>query len=102
MNYLFNLKDKPKPTLSKDPGFKEMYVGETWSISCKVNVSSGWEYLWYKDGQPLPTSDSSKTISSLDHSDHGVYKCKATRGKTAFFTDDSEEATLHILGRYKQ
>ncbi|XP_029910619.1 carcinoembryonic antigen-related cell adhesion molecule 5 [Myripristis murdjan] len=89
--------DKPKPILSKDPGITEMYVGETWSISCKVHVSSGWEYLWYKDGQQLPTSDSNKTISPLAHSDGGVYKCKATRGKTAFFTDDSEEATLHIL-----
>uniref|UniRef100_A0A667XHL7 Ig-like domain-containing protein n=1 Tax=Myripristis murdjan TaxID=586833 RepID=A0A667XHL7_9TELE len=91
--------DKPKPILSKDPGITEMYVGETWSISCKVHVSSGWEYLWYKDGQQLPTSDSNKTISPLAHSDGGVYKCKATRGKTAFFTDDSEEATLHILGQ---
>ncbi|XP_071376559.1 basement membrane-specific heparan sulfate proteoglycan core protein [Centroberyx affinis] len=92
--------NKPKPTLSKDPGFEQIYVGEAVSISCRVDVSSGWEYLWYKDGKQLSTSDNSKesyNISSPALSDGGKYTCKATRGTAAFLTEDSDKLTLDII-----
>ena len=101
VNCPFHL-DKPKPTLSKDPDVKQIYVGEAVSISCRVSEASGWEYLWSKDGNQLPTSDTSNAsynISSPAPSDGGKYTCKATRGTPAFLTEDSEELTLDIIGR---
>ncbi|XP_044207545.1 obscurin [Thunnus albacares] len=69
----------PKPTLSKDPGLNPMYVGENVKFTCKVNVSTGWEYQWYKDGKKL--TDTSETIDiRLGPSDGGKYLCKASRG----------------------
>ncbi|XP_070695542.1 basement membrane-specific heparan sulfate proteoglycan core protein [Pempheris klunzingeri] len=84
----------PKPTLSKNPGFKQMYAGETVNFTCNVDVSSGWEYHWYRDGDDLRDTD--KTISvQLSPSNRGPYVCMATRSTTS--TESSEEITQEIL-----
>ncbi|XP_034733608.1 carcinoembryonic antigen-related cell adhesion molecule 6-like [Etheostoma cragini] len=85
----------PQPRVSKVPDFNPMYVGETVNFTCKVHVSSGWEYQWYKDGQKL--SDTSETISlHLGLAHQGEYWCKATRGEKTS-TDISAKIQLNIL-----
>ncbi|TDH10524.1 hypothetical protein EPR50_G00076080 [Perca flavescens] len=85
----------PKPTVSKVPDFNLMYVGETVNFTCKVDVSSGWKYQWYKDGNELP--DTSETISiHLGLSGKAEYWCKATRGETTS-TDISEKIQQDVL-----
>ncbi|XP_041656198.1 hemicentin-1 isoform X2 [Cheilinus undulatus] len=85
----------PKPALHKDPGFNPMYVGEKVSLTCNVNVASGWEYQWYKNKKDQPAT--SKTNSfQLGLSDGGEYSCKATRSKTTS-TEDSEEMQLTVV-----
>ncbi|XP_040905851.1 carcinoembryonic antigen-related cell adhesion molecule 5-like isoform X2 [Toxotes jaculatrix] len=80
----------PKPTMSKAPDFNPMYVGETVIFTCKVDMSSGWNYHWYKDGHNLP-HDSSNSISiPLSLSDGGSYSCKATRGETTSTSHSAE------------
>lgn len=100
MCHLFNPCKKeniPKPTLSKDPSFNPMFVGETVNFTCNVNVSSGWRFNWHKDGMYLP--ETSKTISiHLGSSDEGNYSCKATRSETTS-TEISEEIPQDVLGR---
>ncbi|XP_060912675.1 obscurin [Labrus mixtus] len=85
----------PKPTLHKVPVSNPMYVGETVNFTCNVDVSSGWEYQWYKDGYDLPATSKSNAIR-LDLSNVGKYSCKATRGKI-MSTDISEEMQLDVL-----
>ncbi|XP_031167297.2 titin-like isoform X1 [Sander lucioperca] len=86
----------PKPTVSKVPGFNPMYVGETVNFTCKVHVSSGWKYEWYRDGNKLP--DTNETISiHLGISEKGEYWCKATRGETTS-TNISEKIQQDVLG----
>nr|XP_020490707.1 titin-like [Labrus bergylta] len=85
----------PKPTLHKVPVFNRMYVGETVNFTCIVDVSSGWEYQWYKDGGDLPATSKSNAIR-LDRSNAGKYSCMATRGKS-MSTDVSEEMQLDVL-----
>ena len=78
-----------------------MYVGESVTFSCGVDVPSSWEYLWFKDGAQL-TSDSSKsdyTISSPAPSDGGLYTCKARRGKHELFAEESRNVSLNIVGK---
>ena len=84
--------------MTQFPSAEKMYNGEPVSFDCKVDVSTGWEYLSYKDGTPLPNSSSSYNISSATSSDSGTYKCKAKRGTTAFNTEYSEDRTLQIYG----
>ncbi|XP_044065660.1 basement membrane-specific heparan sulfate proteoglycan core protein isoform X2 [Siniperca chuatsi] len=87
---------RPKPTFSKDPGFNPMYVGETVKFTCKVDVSSGWEYDWYKDGHYLLATSKTHHEIHLGPSDGGNYWCKATRGETTS-TDESEKIPQGVL-----
>uniref|UniRef100_A0A3B3C7J8 Ig-like domain-containing protein n=2 Tax=Oryzias melastigma TaxID=30732 RepID=A0A3B3C7J8_ORYME len=69
----------PLPKLAKNPNFNLMYVGENVAFTCKVSVSSGWEYKWYKDSDVLANTNQSITINlGLQHK--GTYWCSASRG----------------------
>ena len=93
------LANKPKAVVTQYPSVEKMYIGESVSLGCKVDVSSGWEYQWYKDETPLSDSSNSYNISSATSSDSGIYKCIAKRGTTtAFNTDYSDTLTLQISG----
>ncbi|RVE70613.1 hypothetical protein OJAV_G00065970 [Oryzias javanicus] len=69
----------PLPKLGKSPNFNLMYVGETVNFTCKVSVSSGWKYKWYKDSDELVDTTESITIN-LALKDKGAYWCSASRG----------------------
>ena len=101
---LYDAENSPTSTSRRSPGFDQMYVGESVTFSCEVDVPSSWEYLWFKDGTQL-TSNSSKfdyTISSPALSDGGLYKCKGKRGRHNFFANDSETVSLKIIGKKRR
>lgn len=76
-----------------------MFPKESITFNCTVDVSSGWEYLWYFNGAKIPPASSdSFTIASIDHPNSGEYHCKAKRG--SFNTDDSEKTTLKVSGKF--
>ncbi|XP_062420843.1 titin isoform X2 [Pungitius pungitius] len=85
----------PTAMLTKFPDFNPMYVGETVNLTCKVNLSSGWKYQWYKNGIELQTTKETNSID-LSFSDRGTYQCKAFRGET-ISTDISEEIKQDVL-----
>ncbi|KAJ3586235.1 hypothetical protein NHX12_012635 [Muraenolepis orangiensis] len=89
--------DRPSPILRKDPDVEPLYAGESVSLSCQVDVSSGWEYRWYKDGGQHPVEDSRLNISSLAPSDSGRFSCKATRGNPQFSTENA--LSLKVIGK---
>ncbi|XP_034732680.1 uncharacterized protein LOC117947653 [Etheostoma cragini] len=77
-----------------------MHTGDSVSFSCHINVSSGWEYLWYKDGSPLAVSGNNHTISSVVRTNTGSYQCRVKRGSnTVFFSDQSQAVRLDIEER---
>lgn len=83
------------------PDFKMMFPGESVSFSCDINVSSGWEYLWYKDGEPLSEIGNRITISPVKTTNQGSYKCQAERGKNQkFITDASQEIQLTVESKF--
>ncbi|XP_068180932.1 obscurin-like protein 1 isoform X2 [Antennarius striatus] len=86
----------PKPTLSRTSNFNKMYPGESITFTCVVHGSSGWEYMWYHDGNLIQGKDSTYFIRSIDHSNSGQYHCKASRGKADFYTDNSPTTTLQV------
>ncbi|CAL8366998.1 unnamed protein product [Lota lota] len=70
------LGDRPRLTLQKDSGFEQLYAGESVSLSCQVNVSSRWEYRWYKDGDVSVRSNVSYLVISSAKPEHaGEYTC---------------------------
>ncbi|KAM6976572.1 V-set and immunoglobulin domain-containing protein 10-like 2 [Aplochiton taeniatus] len=93
--------EKPKPSLTQDPDFETMYAEETLVLGCAVNISSGWEYLWYKDQQDTPVTNTgvSYAIGSATLTHKGTYRCRARRGKPPFYTEYSEIQSLDIQRR---
>ncbi|XP_074500369.1 hemicentin-1 isoform X2 [Sebastes fasciatus] len=87
---------KPKPTLTRSSNFDKMYPGESVTFTCKVDVSSGWVYLWYQGNQIKASSGNTYTVASLGHPDSGQYHCQAKRGKDPFYTDESDATTLQV------
>ncbi|XP_051914558.1 titin isoform X3 [Hippocampus zosterae] len=85
----------PKPSLSKYPVVTLMYVGETVTFTCKVDVGSGWVYHWFKDEKKLVATDKTLRIKLSPH-DGGIYWCKATRGQRTA-TDISDRMTQEVL-----
>ncbi|XP_034028369.1 carcinoembryonic antigen-related cell adhesion molecule 5 isoform X2 [Thalassophryne amazonica] len=88
---------KPSITLTQDPEYKVMFPDESVSLRCHVNVSSGWEYSWFKDGQQLAINKDALIIHSLRKTNSGSYKCQAKRGQNqVFLTAFSQTAGLEI------
>ncbi|XP_043967030.1 titin-like isoform X2 [Gambusia affinis] len=84
----------PTPTLSRDPMFTPMFIGETVKLKCAVDVSSGWSYHWYKDGSNLNKPGKELSIE-LKLSDKGGYSCEAKRGEKTS-TGRSKETQLDV------
>lgn len=74
-----------------------MYVGETVNFTCNVDVSSGWEYQLYKNGDIIEDISSKSNSIHLGPSDGGIYSCMATRNKIS--TDSSQEISQLVLGK---
>ncbi|XP_056131141.1 hemicentin-2-like [Lampris incognitus] len=90
---------KPKPLMTQSPSVEEVYVGEPVNFGCGVDVSSGWEFLWYRNGALLPASGNKFNITSVTPADSGTYHCMARRGKIIFDTENSETRTLRVSER---
>lgn len=101
-NDIFTYSDqKPSVILTQDPDYNVMFDGESVSFSCHINVSSGWEYQWYKGDRKLIISGNSHTIKTVAGSDTGSYSCQAKRGSnTVFNSDQSQVVTLDIKGTF--
>ncbi|KAG9330123.1 hypothetical protein JZ751_027249, partial [Albula glossodonta] len=96
---------KPQPVLSV-PVQREIYEGESVSLSCRVTVpSAGWEYYWYKDVQyygshykPLLSrgAKGSYTLSPAALTHTGEYRCRAGRGTPVWVTEYSEPVHIQV------
>ncbi|XP_040007920.1 hemicentin-1 isoform X2 [Xiphias gladius] len=87
---------KPKPLMTQKPDVDTLYIGESVSFECKVEISSGWEYLWYKDGKALLHIGSSFNIRDASSSDSGTYECMAKRDKSMYHAERSDRRILQI------
>ncbi|KAI4884806.1 hypothetical protein NFI96_003751, partial [Prochilodus magdalenae] len=97
------LGDKPKPTVRVDPQ-RSVYTGDTVTLTCEVEQTDGWSFVWYKDSQSLqPQNPADKTPNtiSVTVSDAGTagFTCEARRG--AYRTQRSDPAEITVTARPK-
>ncbi len=95
------LGNKPKPLMTQKPDVKKVYINEIVSFECKVEHSSGWEYVWHKDGKQVMVNNNFN-IHGAKLSDSGTYKCKARRNKTNYNTEESDQRILVVSGERKK
>ena len=96
------LEEHPKPVMTQEPKADKVYVGESVSLNCEVKISSGWEYLWKKDGGALPHKSHTFKIHNASSSDNGNYECTAKREKSTYQTPHSSGRSLQISGEPKK
>ncbi|XP_053340404.1 carcinoembryonic antigen-related cell adhesion molecule 5-like [Clarias gariepinus] len=100
---------KPKPTVRVNPQ-SSIYTGDTVTLTCELNQGTGWEFLWYKNDQPLQrlSSDPENTNTlpvTVNNTGDTVYKCRAHRNntwaKSHYDTEYSDEDTITAKAKPK-
>ncbi|XP_038586304.1 Fc receptor-like protein 5 isoform X4 [Micropterus salmoides] len=83
---------RPKAELSADR--RDFPAGGSVTLSCSVNLSSGWKYFWYrgeKTSEPLNTQDAVFiSDGQISVSQGGLYWCRGGRGDPVYYTEDSD------------
>lgn len=96
------LEEKPKALMTQQPDVDMVYTGEPVSFECKVKISSGWDYHWFKNGSAVLNYVSRFYIHNATVMDAGKYTCIATRNKTKYNTEKSDERLLRVSGELKK
>ncbi|KAM9501665.1 leukocyte immunoglobulin-like receptor subfamily B member 3A [Clarias gariepinus] len=106
---MITAKAKPKPTVRVNPQ-SSIYTGDTVTLTCELQESTGWEFLWYKNNQllqrfstePVNTNTLSVTVNNTGNT---VYKCGARKGKawtrTETYTVYSNEVRITARAKPK-
>ncbi|XP_053089238.1 leukocyte immunoglobulin-like receptor subfamily B member 1 [Pangasianodon hypophthalmus] len=97
---------KPKPTVRVNPQ-SSVYTGDTITLSCELQQSTGWEFLWYKNSQLVNTvAKETNTLSmTVDDAGETVYQCTAHRynvgAGTYYYTERSNQVTITARAKPK-
>uniref|UniRef100_A0A8C2ZIF9 Ig-like domain-containing protein n=1 Tax=Cyclopterus lumpus TaxID=8103 RepID=A0A8C2ZIF9_CYCLU len=94
--FLTDVRKQPKPLMTQQPDVEKVYTGESVSFECKVELSSGWAYHWYKDGTQLPINTNSFNIRDANLTNGGAFVCLAIRDKTMYKTQPSDGRILRV------
>ncbi|XP_060776451.1 titin-like [Neoarius graeffei] len=73
--------EKPKPTVRVNPQ-RSVYPGDTITLSCELQQSTGWEFQWYKNKQQLQLLNSeqaNKLNITVSNAGETAYQCRARR-----------------------
>ncbi|XP_052450284.1 carcinoembryonic antigen-related cell adhesion molecule 5-like isoform X10 [Carassius gibelio] len=92
------VKDPPKPELSIMSQWKTFYTTEKLTLKCSIKEDSDkWDYEWFKNGAPLPSSGSTLSISSVNVVHAGQYTCRGKhQTRKPVTTGKTEALQLHV------
>ncbi|XP_062849697.1 basement membrane-specific heparan sulfate proteoglycan core protein-like [Trichomycterus rosablanca] len=81
---LLTVSAKPKPTVRLEPQ-NFIYTGDTVTLTCDLNQSTGWTFIWYRNDQEVNPQISADKITTnklsekLSNTGTTKYKCRAQR-----------------------
>lgn len=88
---------KPQPILTQDPNYSILFHQEPLSLQCHINISNGWEFVWYKNNKQLQFNQDKYEVTSPDATHSGSYTCEVRRGKSRIFSSDrSQDKNVEI------
>ncbi|XP_063325047.1 peroxidasin homolog [Pelmatolapia mariae] len=87
----------PKPTVTLQPSWTQIYSGETVTVRCEIQEGEGaqWTYEWRRGQSNISETSSEYTISRATKSHVGGYSCRGRRDSS--WTDWSDITTLTVL-----
>uniref|UniRef100_A0A9J7XW78 Ig-like domain-containing protein n=1 Tax=Cyprinus carpio carpio TaxID=630221 RepID=A0A9J7XW78_CYPCA len=88
---------KSKPELTSDPAGAAL-TGNTVTLTCRMNLSSGWDFYWNKHtlNSETKTQTNSYRVKIDSVSDGGQYRCRAGRGKPVYYTQYSDALWVNV------
>ncbi|CAI5669137.1 unnamed protein product [Oreochromis niloticus] len=74
----------PKPTVTLQPSWTQIYSGETVTVRCEIHGGEGaqWTYEWRRGQVNTGQSSNEYRISRATESDGGRYRCRGTRSSS--------------------
>ncbi|MBN3316746.1 FCRL5 protein, partial [Atractosteus spatula] len=94
----------PKSVLTLELGWMEVFITESVTMRCDIQLGSKWIYEWYRDGEELLVDRASSnsingnryTILSTAQSDRGNYACRGHRSRKSVYSATSNAVTLQL------
>ncbi|KAL0149233.1 hypothetical protein M9458_055467, partial [Cirrhinus mrigala] len=88
---------KPKPVVHVHPD-KNVFSGEKVSLTCDIQQTRDWGYIWNKDGQSFGSveRDQNYIISSVDSRYDGVYTCYGSQSEAPQYSESSDGVKLTV------
>ncbi|CAI5669125.1 unnamed protein product [Oreochromis niloticus] len=86
----------PKPTVTLQPSWTQIYRGETVTVRCEIQGGEGaqWTYEWRRGQVNIRQSSNEYRIIRAAESDGGGYSCRGRRGN--FYTEWSNSISLTV------
>ncbi|XP_062849698.1 leukocyte immunoglobulin-like receptor subfamily B member 3-like [Trichomycterus rosablanca] len=104
---LLTISAKPKPTVRLEPQ-NFIYTGDTVTLTCDLNQSTGWTFIWYRNDQEVNPQISADKITTnklsekLSNTGTTEYKCRARREKYySYYSEFSDPVTVTVEERPK-
>ncbi|XP_025761797.1 high affinity immunoglobulin epsilon receptor subunit alpha-like [Oreochromis niloticus] len=96
-----NLEVGPKPTVTLQPSWTQIYSGETVTVRCEIQGGEGaqWTYEWRRGQSNIRSASREYTMNRTTESDGGGYSCRGRRGSS--WTNWSDVTTLTVLPKPK-
>ncbi|CAI5669150.1 unnamed protein product [Oreochromis niloticus] len=90
----------PKPTVTLQPSWTQIYSGETVTVRCEIQGGEGdqWTYKWRRGQVNIHETSSEYRINRVTESDGGGYSC---RGRSSSWTEWSDITTLRVTDKPK-
>uniref|UniRef100_A0AAY3ZTZ2 Ig-like domain-containing protein n=1 Tax=Denticeps clupeoides TaxID=299321 RepID=A0AAY3ZTZ2_9TELE len=100
--------ERKKAIVTLKPKWTKLFKGDSVLLRCDVEgeVSSDWEYIWYKDEEELHpykswSENSEYHIGPADEAHSGDYACVGMRKTDSVFSHMSDTITLTVSGEPK-
>ncbi|XP_046707659.1 uncharacterized protein LOC124387373 [Silurus meridionalis] len=71
-------KAKPQPSVRVNPQHS-IYTGDTITLSCELQETTGWKFFWYKNSQLVNNVATNTLHITVDNAGEPVYQCRASR-----------------------
>uniref|UniRef100_A0AAZ1WVP7 Ig-like domain-containing protein n=1 Tax=Oreochromis aureus TaxID=47969 RepID=A0AAZ1WVP7_OREAU len=86
----------PKPTVTLQPSWTQIYSGETVTVRCEIQGGEGaqWTYEWSPAKLNTPPTSNEYKINRVTKSDSGGYSCRGRRSSS--WTEWSDTITLKV------
>ncbi|XP_039902962.1 peroxidasin homolog [Simochromis diagramma] len=89
----------PKPTVTLQPSWTQIYSGETVTVRCEIQGGEGaqWTYEWRRGWVNIHETSNEYRINSVTESDGEGYSCRGRRSSS--WTEWSNSTPLRVISK---